>query len=48
MNILVWVFGQNCDLIFLDIGDIPYNFCGFILILVLNEMLLYLLDKSWS
>ena len=26
MNIFVWVFGQNCDLIFLDIGDIPNNF----------------------
>ena len=30
VNIFVWVFGQNCDLILLDIGDIPNNFRGFI------------------
>ena len=49
MKIFVCVFGQNCELILLDVGDISNSFCGFFFsILVLNYMLLFLLDKSWS
>ena len=30
MIILVRLFGQDDNLIFLNVGNIPYNFCGFI------------------